>query len=110
MSKHTPIPWSTDGAYVLPLADQAKAQPGTLFVAMCGISSSYRPPEETKANAEFIVRACNNHDALVATVRDLLPWASEYTKSQRTRLHGKGEFKRIADARSALANATKETP
>lgn len=57
MSKHTPGPWSTDGHYVVPTSDFDKAQPGTLFVALCGISSSYRPNEETHANAALIAAA-----------------------------------------------------
>ncbi len=67
-TEFTPGPWSTDGSYVLPLSDFAKAQPGTLYVALCGISSSYRPKAETEANARLVAAAPDLLDACKALI------------------------------------------
>ena len=51
--------------------------------------------------------ASDNKDALlaaaVATIENLLPWASSYAETQRTSLHGDIEFVRIRMARETLA-------
>lgn len=78
-TKHTPGPWTTDGNYVVPCEDFSKAQPGTLFVALCGISSSYRTAEETKANATLIASApelldaCQEAQKLIELARPYFP-------------------------------------
>lgn len=58
--KHTPTPW------VLGTSDDAidTVEPGQEFVVHADLKS-----EMGLANAEFIVKACNNHDALLAALR-----------------------------------------
>ena len=62
MSEHTPLPWVQEGHFVRPTTPTL----GSLFVAETHFRED---PEETNANAEFIVRACNAHPALVAAAR-----------------------------------------
>lgn len=64
-AEHTPTPWEQDGAYVvsrltdIPHVDIADcARPLTSSVAL------------GKANAAFIVKAVNSHDALVAALTE----------------------------------------
>jgi hypothetical protein len=45
---------------------------------------------------------------LLNALVDLLPWASAYAKTQRTRLYGDTEFQRITRASEAIAKATAE--
>lgn len=81
MSKHTALPWMTK-----------PEEPGTNYIRIRGtaLGSRYKianvltldesypldmyelEHEETRANAEFIVRACNAHDELTAQRDDLL--------------------------------------
>jgi hypothetical protein len=56
---------------------------------------------ENEANAEFIVRACNNHDALIAMLEELLnvrtgdglpdPASAVFRKAERIIKEAKGE-------------------
>jgi hypothetical protein len=59
MAEHTPPPWGLDGSYVV-----AKFGP---TIADCGKSPSLDHGVR-RANADFIVKAVNNHDALVAAL------------------------------------------
>ena len=63
MNEHTPTPWrATD----MPgFASVAEFETGRL---VAGCDASYRELIECKANAAFIVTACNNHAALVAAL------------------------------------------
>lgn len=65
-AQHTPVPWQTDGRWI----SASDFRPGTLFIADCAVSSGYRSQEETKANAQLIVRACNNVQRLADALRD----------------------------------------
>ena len=55
MADHTPTPWALDGVYVV--------GEGGLSIADCGKSSSYLRGTQV-ANANFILKACNEYDAL----------------------------------------------
>ena len=58
--KHTPTPWRVDSKY---RADIIGADGRD--VAETALSASYRRPlEDQYANAAFIVRACNAHEAM----------------------------------------------
>lgn len=73
-TKHTPTPWKIAGATHI-------YAPGSLVCSVCeprpeGITDVRYVPaefgsEEAFANAHFIVKAANNHDALVSALRDL---------------------------------------
>jgi hypothetical protein len=63
---HTPLPWSVSGLdkrYICHLSDNGTGMPRSMSVARLVERIS-----ETEANAEFIVRAVNSHDELVAVV------------------------------------------
>jgi hypothetical protein len=75
MSKHTPLPWRADlegkGGWVM----GPQSEPSGAFV-IC-----WRPPwearsDESDANAEFIVRACNNHEKLLEALKEIVADAS----------------------------------
>jgi len=59
---------------------------------------------EREANARLIASAPD----LLHALELLLPWAKTYIETQRTPLHGKGEFQRIEIARAAIARAKGE--
>lgn len=61
-NKHTPTPW-----YLSPISCDVWANPG---FTICEVYPSGHETEEKKANAEFIVRACNCHDELVIALDD----------------------------------------
>ena len=66
--KHTPIPW-TIGYGGGPDDEFASITSPHQASAICYIDPyMYRP--HGPANADFIVRACNNHDALLAALKD----------------------------------------
>lgn len=90
---HTPTPWKVDPRY----CDDIIGGDGR-DVAETLLSAEYmRPADERRANAEFIVRAANNHDGLVAALREVAILG-----------HGKCTIgKPLADMiRAALAKAT----
>lgn len=109
---HTPTPWRyvrqnpspTTGEHMI-----AGAKPGYLAeVRDCGSG-------EVSANAEFIVRACNSHDALVAALKSVLAQANNievlgewsvqdinHSAQKRVRAQVNAIY---ADARAALAAA-----
>ncbi len=89
--KHTPVPWtlfSSNG--VIEVQEEGSPVP---VVNWHGFDDSSRPADEHEANAEFIVRAVNNHDDLVA----VLTWLIGACKSKGIKLDS---------ARKILAKAT----
>ena len=67
---HTPVPWRIQGR-VYPTADlHIESQELGLRVVDCVCGAS---DEECCANAEFICRAVNSHDDLLAMCEELLP-------------------------------------
>jgi hypothetical protein len=64
-SKHTPGPWRTTkmGASIYAPSEGVRGDERERVV--CWLSGS-APPAERKATADFIVRACNAHDDLLA--------------------------------------------
>lgn len=66
MSEHTPTPWRVGPDNVNPFYIAAPDQGMTAFVGIVPIPmQTGRTEAENRANAEFIVKAVNNHDALV---------------------------------------------
>lgn len=68
-TKHTPSPWKVCSTY-------AQAQKGHGYIAawsdqelpIATVKPLHLDPEESRANMDFIVRACNRHDELVAAL------------------------------------------
>lgn len=119
---HTPTPWKYS------IADEAIMSVGNVQMMICeapgtrhrGPYGEYGPAEEAfyKTNAEFICRACNSHEALVAALEAILD-AIEYDDNgdavlAHTPWDGVGdppdisEPKCILAASAALALARKE--
>jgi hypothetical protein len=78
-AQHTPTPWNVVYGFDLWVSSPKTNQ----FVAEV-VYDEDKPQsvEELEANAEFIVRACNNHDDLVGTLSecaDLLEQAKKYS-------------------------------
>ena len=80
--KHTATPWSTDTK--LNRIDSYKGIPifkGTAMIAKAILfDSATVRPEESQANAEFIVMSCNNHYQLVEALRKALDDLDQYQK------------------------------
>lgn len=66
VAQHTPTPWQYDGTRV---TFQKHAYSYRFDIAGCFRDVGL---EESKANAEFIVRACNCHDELVRELQNVL--------------------------------------
>ena len=63
---------------------------------------------EDAANAAFIVRACNSHDALVAALKDLFKHCAMIHKYGGEISNAKEADAAIKSARAAITAATKE--
>lgn len=121
---HTPTPWKVDPRY----CDDIVGSDGRDVAETCLGSVYMRPADERRANAEFIVRAVNERDALVAALKWALPLAEiamEDHRSHRCQAgHGgtiqgtysngvtwagiyQGEVDEIELARATLAKAVK---
>ena len=79
MSKHSPLPWaishggmSGDDGFSI-VTNNASAEHVKMVAECwpCTITCNEHR-QELAANAEFIVKACNNHDALLAACKTLL--------------------------------------
>jgi len=81
-TEHTPIPWHTEGNLI--------GGDGGLIAE----ATSFKP-ERNRANAEFIVRACNSHVALLEACEDAVET-----------LHGEGLEATMQEA--AIAKAERE--
>jgi len=67
--KHTPGPWRIDAP-----AGSVIIGPDEIDVALTFAGSGFRELETDEANAEFIVRACNSHDELLAALQRVADW------------------------------------
>ena len=84
MANHTPTPWMTDGVAVQPYVnDRGRPTSGGaigIFAGPSGIACTalvvpgclpaIGREDAAKANAHFIVRAVNSHEALVAALKE----------------------------------------
>ena len=72
MSRHTDVPWeartpSDTPTHVVKIYQDAEGRRCTAFVAVCSATTL-----DNAANAEFIVRACNSHDDLLAALKEAI--------------------------------------
>ena len=67
-TKHTALPWHTN----LRSHPSDQVFSDDLIVADCKWTN--HTPDVREANSEFIVRACNAHDELVAALQNILTW------------------------------------
>lgn len=65
MSTHSPLPWTHSGIHIASLSLGRD-----VLVASARYSSATF--DEARANAEFIVRACNAHDDLLAACKKVV--------------------------------------
>jgi hypothetical protein len=106
---HTPGPWATDPE----CGDRGVLGPDGLLVAdcMCFDPSLARSAEINRANAAFIVRARNAHEALVAALEELVDRTKNIGESKFSH---RATFNAFSDAwfaaKDALAHAKGEQP
>jgi hypothetical protein len=105
MAEHTPTPWSVE----MPMDEEfAIVQSGLeayewQFIAVCPVTTPSEggfPRQQAKANAAFIVKAVNSHDALVKA----LEW---YAQDYNYEL-GCSQWDGGSKARAALALCEQE--
>ena len=76
-TKHTETPWN----YKAPGFPTVFAEAlNGWVVADCGVISSISDYSTCRANAEFIVRACNSHDELLEALEALVSHVLEYER------------------------------
>ena len=72
---HTPLPWSLQENYQGPLTDKFKNFPfsvvGPMFTPCLVYGDGKLNAGTARANGELIVRAVNNHEALVAMLAEV---------------------------------------
>lgn len=97
---HTPGPWKTGGVMTrVEVLPDGWNMP--MCVADCHTKSAPNSEAERVANAAFIVRACNSHDALVAALCRAVDASNAHNAG------GHIDYDWIGEAERALALATK---
>ncbi len=66
-TQHTPTPWEADE---LRIWSAAGSDP--IYIASLKFAADNDCPVQAEVNGEFIVRACNSHDELVAALTDCI--------------------------------------
>lgn len=101
MTKHTPLPWKVyyaknNGQIIL----------GTGEENGCAIQNHsgafWRDDEEAKANAEFVVRACNSHYELLEALEQVIDHCVRYFNLGDV---GGDEAEILDNAKAAIAKA-----
>ena len=64
--KHTPTPYYAEEIY------ETRGELDWVAIHPCHFYYHGKIDERTKADAEFIVKACNNHEALIQALTNLL--------------------------------------
>jgi len=68
---HTPLPWKpSDSGIGIWSAGEPLGK--NKIISICSCDAVSRPKDENKANADFILRACNNHYELLQALETLL--------------------------------------
>jgi hypothetical protein len=116
-SKHTPGPWENDEGSIVSEGGTAIANVyGPEDFPCLGNADDARLAEieqECSANAEFIVRACNAHDDLVAALTDAVETGTHAPSCDAMSMHAEaqtrgcncGIFARVHRWRAALLKA-----
>ncbi len=107
MSKHTPGPWqiapNCEDNERLEIVNEYEVLPNGVqrahWIADCDLQEGV---EENRANAEFIVRACNSHDALMESFQRIADAADKFMCGEATDPPGTMDFIRCV-ARAAIA-------
>lgn len=75
--KHTALPWTLDdyGSVTFPGARKTQSLMLNGTSTMCSPGPSM---DEAKANRDFMIRAANSHDALVAALKEVMEWVSNW--------------------------------
>lgn len=97
---HSPLPWETNGHDICPVNTH-----GSSCAFGLRIATVYGITEDSKANAQFIVHACNSHADLLGALEALVGWAGFVVEDAQD-LSG---YELILKARQALALAKGET-
>jgi len=93
--QHTPTPWNLQTLRV------------SLVPVMIRVNGYTK--ETAEANAAFIVRACNSHDALVGALQDFIDAATESSKNESYKANAYGFMMAVLPkARAALTAVTKK--
>ncbi len=103
-TQHTPTPWTAE-------PQDAAQEEWVIFHESGAVARVYKGVLNPKADAAFIVRACNNHEALVAALEyeakdseaDAIYWASERNRGRQA-----SAMARAKRCRAALAAAKGE--
>lgn len=107
-TEHTPTPWLIErGPTGCRINSSERDTDGrNRSVALTAGDGSSYPATVNEANAEFIVRACNTHDDLLAACKEILPHCKStgYLLSGAMRLQ---HDQRVARASAIIAKATK---
>ena len=73
MSEHTETPWKISDVILTRIIDEDNNSVAE------GLSADYNNPNG-RANAEFIVKACNMHDELVEACRKARYWLEKFSE------------------------------
>jgi hypothetical protein len=96
-AKHTPGPWKYE-------ADDNVIIGGDGLIMTWQTRSIDVGVAERDANAEFIVRACNSHDDLMAALEDMMAWARAVSDEYIDGGDLREDYRQaLSDARDALA-------
>jgi hypothetical protein len=99
-TRHTPTPWSLQNGLICALNGRAIIDPGHI---------AGETEEECEANAAFIVRAVNNHEALVESLKGFLSPFDGWDMENFFKRADPATLVRVTKARAALANAEANT-
>lgn len=108
MAEHTPTPWTllNDEGMIAVLAgnrDDLKNE----VIHWTGFDASYFP-KQAVANAAFIIRACNSHDALVEALREA-ELQLAYVQEKHGYATGETVLARIRSAIAIVDRSTEDT-
>ncbi len=103
-TKHTPTPWVYTAEMYGINNMRVYGVTGGIHnqgIANCG----YDARGESKANAGFIVRACNAHDELVAALEQCKNWFEQFSPTAQLITGQQAEHPMLTSIKSALAKA-----
>ena len=102
--KHSPLPWITDPSNENLICVDSRPYEYICRVSPSEFSNSSHSREHEIANASFVIRAVNNHDALVAALEGMI---RRFEQRDGERPHGNCGCT-YCEARLALAAAKEE--